>query len=297
MIPITPQLFEAYLKCPTKSFLLSLGETGSGNPYAEWICTQNILYAREGIRRLKEEVSNIQCVTGPIDKAGLKSRLWLLATETKVCTQNLESTLHALERVPSGIVGKSAQFIPTRFISSNKLGRRDKLLLAFDALVLSETLDREVALGKIIHGDHRVTVKVHTAALNGEVRKIIAKITALLSGQAPPDLVLNRHCAECEFEKRCRQKAMEEDDLSLLAGVSADERGRYRSKGIFTVKQLSYTFRPRRTPKRAKNPARPRYPALQALALRENTVYVHGSPTLPNSKTQVYLDIEGSPRQ
>ena len=295
MIPITPQLFEAYLKCATKSFLLSLGETGSGNPYAEWICAQNILYAREGIRRLKEEVLNIQCVTGPIDRAGLKSRLWQLATETKVCTQNLESTLHALERVPSGIVGKSAQFIPTRFISSNKLGRRDKLLLAFDALVLSETLDREVALGKIIHGDHRVTVKVHTAALNGEVRKIIAKITALLSGQAPPDLVLNRHCAECEFEKRCRQKAMEEDDLSLLAGVSADERDRYRSKGIFTVKQLSYTFRPRRTPKRAKNPARPRYPALQALALRENTVYVHGSPTLPNSKTQVYLDIEGSP--
>jgi DNA-directed RNA polymerase subunit RPC12/RpoP len=156
-------------------------------------------------------------------------------------------------------------------------------------------LSREVALGKIIHGNHRVTVKVHTAELNGEVRKIIAKIAALLSRQAPPDLVLNRHCAECEFEKRCRQKAMEEDDLSLLAGVSADERGKYRSKGIFTVKQLSYTFRPRRTSKRAKNPARPRYPALQALAIRENTVYVHGSPTLPNSKTQVYLDIEGDP--
>ncbi len=296
MIPITPQLFEAYLKCPTKSLLLSLGETGSGNPYAEWICTQNILYAREGIRGLEEEVSNIQRVTCPIDKAGLNSGLWQLATEVKVCTQNLELTLHALERVPSGIAGKFAKFIPTRFISANKLGRHDKLLLAFDALVLSEILDREVALGKIIHGNHRVTVKVHTTELNGDVRKIIAKIAALFSGQAPsPDLVLNRHCAECKFEKRCRQKAMEEDDLSLLAGVSADERSRYRSKGIFTVKQLSYTFRPRRTPKRAKNPARPRYPALQALAIRENTVYVHGSPTLPNSKTQVYLDIEGDP--
>jgi hypothetical protein len=76
MIRITPQLFEAYLKCPTKSFLLSLGEPGSGNPYAEWICAQNILYTREGIRRLKEEVSNIQCVTGSVDRAGLKSRLW-----------------------------------------------------------------------------------------------------------------------------------------------------------------------------------------------------------------------------
>jgi predicted RecB family nuclease len=165
----------------------------------------------------------------------------------------------------------------------------------FDALVLSETLDREVNLAKIVHGDHRITLKVHTPKPNHEVRNITAKIAALLAGQAPPDLVLNRHCAESEFQKRCRQKAIEEDDLSLLARVSEDERGRYRSKGIFTVKQLSYTFRPRRTPKRAKNPARPRYPALQALAIRENTVYVHGSPTLANSKTQVYLDIEGIP--
>ena len=295
MIAITPQLFEAYLKCPTKSFLLSLGETGSGNPFAEWIRSQDTLYRREGLRQLKEQVADNQCFTGPIDRASLTSRKWQLATESKVCIENIESTLHAVERVPSGIVGKSGQFIPTRLISSNKLGRHDRLLLAFDALVLSEALDREVALGKIMHGNHRVTVKVHTKELEGEVRKIIAKIAALLSGQAPPDLVLNRHCAECEFEKRCRQKAMQEDDLSLLAGVRADERSRYRSKGIFTVKQLSYTFRPRRTPKRAKNSAKPRYPALQALAIRENTVYVHGSPTLPNSKTQVYLDIEGNP--
>src|SRR5439155_10583001 len=95
--------------------------------------------------------------------------------------------------------------------------------------------------------------------------------------------------------KQCKQKAVETDDLSLLAGITEDERTRYRSKGIFTVTQLSYTFRPRRTPKGAKNPARPRYPALQALAIRENTVYIHGSPQLPDSKVQVYLDIEGIP--
>jgi predicted RecB family nuclease len=295
MITITPQVFEAYLKCPSKSFLRSLGETGSGNPYADWISTQDTLYTREGIRRLKQGRANNQCVTGPLDRAGLKSGTWQLATDSKVCTRNLECTLHALERLPDGTAGTSAQFIPTRFISANKLSRHDRLLLAFDAFVLSETLNREVDVGKIIHGDQRVSLTVHTDKLSGEVRKIIAKIAAVLSGQAPPDLVLNRHCAECEFQKRCRQKAMEEDDLSLLAGVSEDERARNRSKGIFTVKQLSYTFRPRRTPKRAKKPARPRYPALQALAIRENTVFVHGSPTLPNSKTKVYLDIEGIP--
>ena len=37
------------------------------------------------------------------------------------------------------------------------------------------------------------------------------------------------------------------------------------------------------------------YAALQALAIRENTIYIHGSPLLPESKAQVYLDIEGLP--
>jgi hypothetical protein len=88
---------------------------------------------------------------------------------------------------------------------------------------------------------------------------------------------------------------VEKDDLSLLASMSAKERERHRSKGIFTVNQLSYTFRPRRTPKRTKYPAKPHHFALQALAIRENTVYIHGTPEFPECKSQVYLDIEGMP--
>ena len=84
-------------------------------------------------------------------------------------------------------------------------------MLAFDALVLSEALGRKVDLGKIIHGDDRVALKVKTDPLDSDLRKITAKIATLLSGQAPPDLVLNRHCAECEFQKQCRQKAVDED--------------------------------------------------------------------------------------
>src|SRR5207244_1891142 len=123
-----------------------------------------------------------------------------------------------------------------------------KLLLAFDALVLSEALGREVDLGNIIHGDAFVTLRVKTSALESEVRKTTAEIANFLVGQVQADPVLNRHCAECEFRDRCKQKAVEADDLSLLAGITEDERTRYRNKGIFTVTQLSYTFRPRRTP-------------------------------------------------
>jgi len=55
------------------------------------------------------------------------------------------------------------------------------------------------------------------------------------SGHTPPTLVLNRHCGECEFQARCRQKTIEKDDLSLLAGLSPKERQKLRSKGSFNV--------------------------------------------------------------
>ncbi len=292
---VTSNLFEAYLKCPTKCFLLAIGETATGNEYGDWVRTQGASYRSEGSRRLTQGVAQDECVTSPRDSENVKSVNWRFAIDHIARAQNLESAIHAVERVPSEERNRPAQFIPIRFISPHRLSKDDKLLVAFDALVLSEMLACEVGLGKIIHGNEYSTLMVKTGALTSEVRRLSAKIGSLLSSNSPPELVLNRHCTECEFQNRCRQKAIVTDDLSLLSGIGKNERERNRSKGIFTVTQLSYTFRPRKTPKRAKNPAKPRYMALQALAIRENTVYIHGSYQLPDSKTQIYLDIEGLP--
>jgi hypothetical protein len=75
---------------------------------------------------------------------------------------------------------------------------------------------------------------------------------------------------------------------------TSKEMARHNSKGIFTVNQLSYTFRARRPAKRQRQRYPHSYP-LQALAIRENKVHVHGEPSLTLSPTQVYLDIEGLP--
>jgi hypothetical protein len=86
----------------------------------------------------------------------------------------------------------------------------------------------------------------------------------------PPLVVLNKHCPYCPFEKVCRQQAEESDDLSLLDRMSPKAIPRYRSKGIFTVKQLSFLFKPRRR-RRRKTPARGSIPPALLLA-REDTV-------------------------
>jgi hypothetical protein len=98
--------------------------------------------------------------------------------------------------------------------------QRRQAAVGFDAFVLSELLGREVGLGKIIHGDDRATLKVNTGALITEVRRLTEKIGALLSSNSPPELILNRHCPECEFQNQCRQKAVEKDELSLLSGIT-----------------------------------------------------------------------------
>jgi hypothetical protein len=70
-----------------------------------------------------------------------------------------------VECLPPERRGKLAQFIAIRFASTNKLSKNVKLLLAFDALALSDALGQEVSLGKIIHGDNHTTLKVNTSLL------------------------------------------------------------------------------------------------------------------------------------
>ncbi len=390
---ITPSLFEAFLKCPTKCWLRFTGETPPGNSYAEWVGTESESYRIDAAKRLMATVPADECGPSPGSSRreeahslaeNLKAAQWRVATDVSLHTELrssrgheaqtpsaqrstvnsqptdqslltsaatiVESRLHAIERIPSEGRGKPAQFVPIRFIYRNKLTKDDRLLLSFDAFVLSEMLGRAVSPGKIIHGElrdsagssrgneaqtekseignpkseisqslltsaathngvgepqtgiaaalgqaHPRVTKVKTPALAGEVRKRLEKMTALLASPAPPDLVLNRHCAECEFQARCRKIAVEKDDLSLLAGMSAKERQQLRSKGIFTVTQLSYTFRPRRRSKRQRDKREKYHHSLKALAIREKKIHIVGSPELKIEGTPVYLDVEGLP--
>jgi predicted RecB family nuclease len=134
-----------------------------------------------------------------------------------------------------------------------------------------------------------------TSAFAGAVRKRIKEITVLLAGNSPPELVLNRHCGQCEFKTRCSTQAREMDELSLLSGISEKDRKRLHGKGIFTVTQLSYTFRPRRRRRESRGKQEKHHHSLRALAIRENRIHAVGIPDLKLEGTPVFLDVEGLP--
>jgi predicted RecB family nuclease len=323
---ITSQIFEAHLKCNTKCWLRSLGQIGRQNTYAEWCQTQNDSYRQEGIRRLFEELSQEEYCLSPPSK-DLKQTGWRLAVglsleclyQKKVPSERTErypsikKTLHVNpsdsqgsqvvlatnlqvveRRRPEGR-GKTFEYIPLRFIFRNKLSIEDKLLLGFDAIVLSGMLGHNVSYGKIVHGDSFRISRIKISNLLSKVRKRLENILIFLSSTSPPDLILNRNCGECEFGTDCHKIGVEKDELSLLAGMGLKEREIYHKKGIFTVTQLSHTFRPRKHPKWLKDKPEKYHHSLKALAIREKKIYVVGNPPLRIEGTPVSLDVEALP--
>jgi predicted RecB family nuclease len=150
-------------------------------------------------------------------------------------------------------------------------------------------------VGKLVDGVSKRAKKVQLNSQLKAVQDQIRRLTELLGQEKEPPLILNRHCVECEFRARCREKAMETDDLSLLSKMSLKERQKLQGKGIFSVKQLSYTFRPRRRRQSAHSNAENFSYPLRALAIREDKIHVAGAPTFTIQDNDCFLDVEGIP--
>ena len=200
----------------------------------------------------------------------------------------------ALKRVDGASKAGSYHYVPLVHQYGDKVGRQYKVLLALHGLVLSRVQGIRPAFGFIACGREARLVKVRLDAKTYRpAEQILDEIKRLQAGGEPPQVVLNAHCQVCEFRQQCRKQAEQADDISLLAGVGEKELRRYNRKGIFTVTQLSCTFRPRKRGKRVKRMTYNFNTALQALAVREKKVHVHGTPDLPRKPVQVFLDAEG----
>jgi predicted RecB family nuclease len=291
---VTSRLFEAYLACPTKCYLQSTGEVAAINDFAIWNETRSETYLCEGVQRLTTD-HHSESAPEPPEPGHWKNVRWHFALNLIARAENMKASLQVVQRFPTKGTNKTSQFVPIRFVPANKLSRSDKLMAGFDALVLSKASGVKVDLAKIIHGDKGSVFKIKASSLSRIVYNTVGKIAALLSATAPPDLILNRHCPECGFQSRCRKMAVQKDDLSLLANLPDKERSRLNRKGIFTVNQLSYTFRPRRRIKRLAAKPEKYHHSLKALAIREQKIHIVGRPQLRIEGTPIYFDVEGIP--
>jgi predicted RecB family nuclease len=295
-IPISTDMFSNFLKCKHKGYLMLTRGPGHKSDYEQLQLGLYKDYCSSAEQHLLRS-HDVQAVAQnpPSLSDALQSR-YAVILGGGVATDAISCRIDALFDVAHRSQSSNPKYAPALFIRTDTILKNDKLLLSFYALGLAEVQGTDVPIGMIVHGPLYVATKVHLAKLLTTARRAMNEIRDVTSGRKPPLLRLNDHCSTCEYKEQCRAAAIETDDLSLLRGLKGKEYDTLRSKGIFTVTQLSYTFRPRRRKSTHIAKHGPKhYHSLQALAVRTNKVYVAEKPTLPATQIRLYFDVEGVP--
>jgi len=292
---INPEIVVAYVQCPRKAYLLlHSDEVGKVNEYIAILERQKSVNHNKYVGHLKQQQSDVQ----PYSDRNLRNGSSFLI-DGKLEGKGCEAACGILTKVSSPSSLGEHSYEPTIFVGTHQINGDQKLELIFVGYVLGQVQGKLPSIGKIIS----LGPKSHEVRLDSGyelLTSILQELQELIQAKFPvsPPLILNKHCPYCQFQNLCQTQAEKEDNLSLLDRASAKVLQHYEKKGIFTVKQLSYLYKPRRRNKRAKKvPLRLHKLELQALAIRTNKIYLHELPQLVRKPVELFLDIEGIPDQ
>lgn len=292
--PISNRIFDDFLKCRHKAYLKLQGRSGVISPFEELRIRLAREYRNRAYKNLTTLHSRNNAVEDTLPFCEIKNQGHDLVLNVTASEDDIFVKFDALKRV-SHSPSAHPHYMPITFIHHEKIVKDNKLVLALCGSVLASQQGIVPLFGKILHGDRFATTTVKLSTLIPKAREITRQILDLKLSSHPPPLRLNKHCIVCEFKSECETVAVKQDDLSLLRGLSEREIVKLNIEGIFTVTQYSYTFRPRKTRKRAVKLGLKHCHALNALALRTGTIYVAERPELPLTKPYLFLDVEGIP--
>ncbi len=292
---VTREVLDSYLHCKTKGFLTLAGRHGIESDYERWRiesgerqrlrATANLLIGYRGYQVSEGIVLLSSKLREGVDDLILHGRF-----ENELISMGLDALVKA---EPLATLSQG-HYIPVLF-HDGPIRSPEKSLIELFALLISELQGTAPNIGLVCRSEGKPTT-IHLTPGLAVARNLLREIAELHQNLQPPMLVLNNHCQTCVFHDRCHKQAVEDDNLSLLSGMNEVQIKQLNRKGIFTVNQLSYTFRLRRKSKRANKSSPAHHLPLRALALRETKVFVHGSPAVTYPDTRIYLDIEGTPQ-
>ena len=293
-VPISDSLFLDYLQCEYKAYLKLSGESGVRGDFEKFQDKKNAEYRQQAWEHLLTTGRSTAPPEVTSTFKDVKMQKLSVAINISISNDKYSLILDAAE-LASQFLPRKPLYNPIIFLHHQKISKKHKLLLAFSGSALSYEQKAEPISGRIIFGDKFSSTKVQLASLIKVTGKIEKEINKMVNTQTAPPLRLNNHCKICEFQDICYTAAKEKDDLSLLKGLSGKGIDTLNRRGIFTVTQYSYTFRPRRANKSATQRFIKHHHSLNALAIRTQTIYISGNPVLPSAATRVYLDVEGIP--
>jgi len=289
---ITPEIVTAQTKCPRKAYhLLSPGDQMTQNDYLTILEAETRKARHEYLEELKHMYPN---AASHLQNGFRRDNPVVL--EPLLEFEDLKARPDALIPLKGISSGRPSCYAPVLVVGIHRISKDHRLRLACVGHILSKMREERPSHGFIVTREGRR----HRVGLDDLYHSIIKILKTLRSqlglqrSEAPP-VFLNKECPYCAFQKDCEATARQQDHLSLLKGMSAKEIHACNRKGIFTVTQLSYTYRARRR-RKGEEDGDPKYSyALKALAIRDNRIYVAKKAIVPLCRVRLYLDVEGIP--
>lgn len=291
---ITSDIFVAYLQCPRKAYLLLFSED-RGTPHDYPLILEE--RRQENRTRYLETFLQAHPEARKYDTSTFKKHEFLVGAILK--SEPLEAYCAVLTKVNTSSGNRRIIYEPTIVTGTYSITPEQKTELLFVGSVLGRIQKQDPTTGRIFGMDG----KVHRVQLEKGYKSIKPALKILQNWcntppTEPPALILNKHCPSCQFRQLCREQAEKGNNLSLLDRMTPKAIQKYNKRGIFTVQQLSYLFRPRRKRKKRKKPEPVKHSLeLQALAIREQKIYIQEMPKLTRQPVELFLDIEGIPDQ
>lgn len=291
---ITSEILTAYSQCPRKAFLLlCTDESGTPHEYTR------ILEQQKSLNRISYFHACNQ--TSPKKEPDIVNDLTNrgdLIMQTTLRVGGLEAYCDVFTQVERSSSSKVPSYEPTIVIGTYSVSKEQELELTFIGFVLGQIQEQLPMAGYIVKMGGQVdSLKLEPSYK--VLKRFLDPLQKWLTTAPtdPPPVILNKHCPTCQFRMLCKDKAEKEDDLSLLDRVTPKIIQQYHKKGIFTVRQLSYTYKPRRSRKQAKKKTALHKLELQALAIRTQKIYIQELPIMSRQTVELFLDIEGIPDQ
>ena len=283
MHPISNEVIKGFIDCEYKAYLLLKGEI---NEPCEFMLLENQYYNDCKMKFLKYLKYNLnyEKSTKLIDvHKYINTTQQIISIEKFYIFNDYNIKIDVLlnpNSLPINIQRKlknNTDYCLINFAINRKITEKERLYITCLSQIIEEII------GKTCHpytfsGEDGKLIKIEHISYSLKAVKTIEKICEIKKKKYVPDFFLSKACTTCRFQHTCREKAMRIDHLSLISGLKAREIEKLNSKGIFTINQYSYTFKPRRRPKRAVHFYDKRYYSLQALSVRERKIHVYNLP-------------------
>jgi predicted RecB family nuclease len=281
---ITNDIIISYLYCNYQSYLKQTGQKGIISNYENYYLEQAQKIRTVYLQKITSTNRTLKYADNLSNEIPLNNYDFIIGW--KYHREDIEIFIDALEIT----INKGFKVLsPIVIFPIEKISTREKVIVSCYYYLINKSKLPFADYCRIIYGENLKTTKIYPVNYLKKARNAIS----WLKSNKEPKVLLNQHCNVCEFHAFCKLKATEKDCLSQFSGISKKEILKWNNKGIFTIHQLSYNYRPRKS--RKENKLRPHRYELRALALREKIIYIIDKPELTYKETQIYIDFESLP--